>query len=121
MRIATFGLDPAAEESLAAGPSEAVRCYPDSPEGGMLPAALEAAESALDRAGADAALIGGDDDWALAAALACAKAVVPYAFIHGEGDREGGNAGHIERLSEAVIATADSTDAVQRWLATLGD
>ncbi len=121
MRVATFGLDETLEHSLAVGSSQPVRCSPGSPEGGTLPAALEGAESALAGAGAEAALIAGDDDWALAAALACAKALVPYAFITAEDAGETGNAGHIRRLADFVVPASDGPEAAQGWLATLGD
>jgi hypothetical protein len=121
VRVATFGLDETLEHSLAAGSSQPVRCSPDSPEAGTLPAALEAAESALAAAGAEAALIAGDDDWALAAALACAKAVVRYAFVSAGDAGENGNSGHIRRLADFVIPASDGPEAAESWLATLGD
>jgi hypothetical protein len=121
VRVATFGLDEALEESLAAGPPDPVPCPPAPPEAATLPTALEAAETALDRAGAETALIAGDDDWALAAALACAKAVVPYAFLSRDDGPATGAAGHIERLAHSVIPAAGGPEAVRRWLAALGD
>lgn len=122
MRIATFGVDEALEQALeATGSAERVGCLPASPAEAELPAALEAAESALDRAAAEAAVIAGDGDWALAAALACAKAVVPYAFVSPGGDSNAGHAGHVARLAATVVSPSEGPPALQRWLATLGD
>lgn len=111
MRVALFG---APRVDLDPAEHTAVDC--DGERSEDLPAALERAEAALGQANADAALIAGGDDWALAAALACSKQPVPFAFVGGEGI----HAGHLERLSAvAVDAEQPLAEQIQRWLAGL--
>ena len=124
MRVAIFGLDEGLEAELASGGSaEPVRCPPPPPQPGSdsLPPALEAAESGLAGSGAAAAAIGGDGDWALAAALACSKAVIPFAHVRPEAPA-GSYGGHVERLAALTVGERDGTAAaIQQWLTDLGD
>jgi hypothetical protein len=123
VRVATFGLDESLEAALASSESAgAVRCAPpEEPGRDPLPAALEAAESALESSGASAAAIGGDGDWALAAALACAKEVIPYAHVRPAAPA-GRYGGHVERLATLILdEPAATAAAIQQWLTDLGD
>lgn len=114
MRLATFDIDSELAARLSNDEIRTVPCRPP-PDAGLAHS-LEAGEAELAASDASAALIAGDGDWALGAALACAKALVPFAYLRGAGGTVGPHGGHVERLAERVIEPGPGTTAaVQAW------
>jgi hypothetical protein len=87
----------------------------DGPTGGLI-AGLREAERALADADADAVLVAGADDAALAAALTAVKLQIPTAWLAGEGDDAGVLIG---RVADEVIDASGPAEEVAARVAAL--